>query len=833
MAAKELRLAFAMGGGVSLGTFSGAALSEAIKAAVLGAGYVDPATGQRVRYSRVVVDVFSGASAGAMSLAVMLRALAHRTPQQAAAAEVALRREIGDAAFDGLGASVRADLIAAQVVQTAQETIWRDEVHIQHLLGAGPDGKRDLSNIGSIFDRGEVDRIARKFLLFGDSAILNPGEADPKKRRADLSGRRLLGDRVLLACTISNLSAVKVDAAAEFLKGNVGMRGLADGAASNVHSELRVFDLRFRAPGKEIDPNFADPTRNPRRWCRYHEGDQVSGSVGDLRLVRTWKKIAATAIASGAFPFAFEPVVLSRSQFEFGPEWPQGFERAPEPFDPAAGRIPEFTFSYVDGGTFNNEPIREAFRLSAFADAGSMPDSFDRLVVFVDPFADASAPALRVPVHREYFFQDPNFLGKIDGFDLERSSSLDRLLPHMGTVLKAIMDESRVNEANRISKTVNRFEQRSAMRAALLGPLTARADRAAMVGLREFCDGMLAKARENALVPPGRMSLEDELDRVILEDGLRLPRDEATLMDVCTRADPEKAADAGVWQQALASVALDLVMDMTGKSSAGRLIAITPLLNPEDPEDEPIGLPGGALQGFAGFCSKVNRDYEIRLGKLCTRRIMEGFGVLQKPAQADPLPKFSNKEREAFTRDLKIGIDAIGGRVSRLMSQSHIIQILPGLDNMVLWFVGNYLKKKLKEMAEPPSPTMSFEFRIRVPDSTFELDGRGILNDVKPVRIPEDGPRYLITFGQMDGAGKWKGPNFDEAAQVLKVDINGSLWGSFCSIELPRRAECVAADGHPNPRFELELDKAADKGKRIGRKRWVVDCGVKSLEEVL
>lgn len=829
MAAKELRLAFAMGGGVSLGTFSGAALSEAIKAAVLGAGYIDPATGKRVRYERVVVDVFSGASAGAMSLAVMLRVLAHRTPRQERAAEAALRKEMGDAAFDALGAKTRADLIAAQSVQDAQEAIWRDEVHIQHLLGNGPEGKRELRHAPSIFDRGEVDRIARKYLLFPDEALANPGEADPKKRRADLSGRRLLGDRVLLASTISNLSAIRVDAAAEFLKGQVGTRGLADGAASNCHAELRVFDLSF---GDRRGADFGDPTRNPRRWCRYHESDEVRGAIGDLRLVRTWKKIAATAIASGAFPFAFEPVVLSRSQFELGPDWPAGFDRAPEPLDPATGKIPEFNFSYVDGGTFNNEPIREAFRLSAFADAGSLPESFDRLVVFVDPFADASLPGLRVPVHREYFFQDPNFLGRIDGFDLERCSTLDRLGPHVGTILAAIMDESRVNEANRISKTVNRFEQRAAMRAALLGPLTDSPRRESMVGLREFCTGMLARARESAMVPPGRMSLPDELDRVILEDGLALPRDEGTIEEVCARPDPEAMADAGLWQQALASVALDLVMDMTGKNSAGRLIAITPLLNPDDPDDKPIDLPGGALHGFAGFCSKVNRDYEIRLGKLCTRRIMEGFGLLERAAGAPAIPKFTAKEREAFARDLALGIEAIGGRVSRLMTHSHLLQILPGLDDVVLWFVGRYLKNKLKEMAEPPAPTRSFEFRIRVPDGTFELDGRGVLNDVKPVQIPDGGPRYLLTYGRVDAAGRWTGPNFDEAEQVLKVDVNGA-WSTFCTVELPRAAECDGADGLPNPRFELVLDKNGDKGKRIGRKRWVVDCGVRSLEEVL
>ena len=63
---KTLKLGFAMGGGVSLGSFSGAALTETIKLALL---YGTDKDGNP--YENVVVDVFSGASAGAMSLGVM------------------------------------------------------------------------------------------------------------------------------------------------------------------------------------------------------------------------------------------------------------------------------------------------------------------------------------------------------------------------------------------------------------------------------------------------------------------------------------------------------------------------------------------------------------------------------------------------------------------------------------------------------------------------------------------------------------------------------------------------------------------------------------------
>ena len=80
MSDKVLRLGFVMGGGVSLGTFSGAALAEAIKQLIVYGKYdsgLRDSTGNPVykSYSKVEIDIFSGASAGAISLGIMLRVL--------------------------------------------------------------------------------------------------------------------------------------------------------------------------------------------------------------------------------------------------------------------------------------------------------------------------------------------------------------------------------------------------------------------------------------------------------------------------------------------------------------------------------------------------------------------------------------------------------------------------------------------------------------------------------------------------------------------------------------------------------------------------------------
>lgn len=827
---KELRLAFAMGGGVSLGTFSGAALAEAIKLAVLGGGYYeDPRNRTNFRrYDRITIDVFSGASAGAMSLAIMLRSLLHRTPQQEAEAREQLKAEIPPSVWNALTREQQVDLVAAQVLLATQERIWRDEVHLSHMLGDAPPplGKRDLRHIGAIFDRAEVDRIAAAYLAFPKEVITTvpPSQrvgADDDGRRITFS-RRLLAPRVLFAATIANLAGIRADAAAEFLKSEVGLRGLADGARSTLHREIRVFDLNFEDLSSE---DFTDAARNPRRWCRYHAAGEMPGAIGDVRRPRTWAKIAATAIASGAFPFAFEPVRLSRSKYEFGPFWPEEL----------ADRD-QHTFCYVDGGTFNNEPIREAFRLAAFMDAADDPATFDRIVVFVDPFVSDPPPDFRVPLTREYSLQDPNAFGALDGYDLVRCSSLDRIIPHAATILGAVMDESRANEGDKIFKIRNRFKERDELRA-VLGPLfrvtpSARTVRA----LRDFCDRRLESIRENDPVPAGALTVPGEMRRVILHEGLKVTGGPPTVEELGKFLDspaPQDHPNAAVFTEALAFVAIDLVSDMTGKDPAGRLLAIAPIPDPARKRAAPVELPGSALHGFGGFCSRVNRDYEIRLAKYCTRRFMEEFGLLKRPARIPQPPKWTPEEQRLFEKDLRAGIELLCDRVERLVAQSSAVRIFPGLDQLLLTAIGKFLKNKLRGMVTE-KPRRTFELRITVPDGSFELDGSGFLNDLKPVKDPITQALALITYASLNGDGQWEGGHITENGKdrCINVDINGAL-STFCRIQLPHPDAADAASLSHNPRFDVKLDRAAHKGATIPASAWTIHDGDRPLEDEL
>ena len=363
-----------MGGGVSLGTFCGGALSQALKLLIV---YGRDREGQP--YDKIVVDVFSGASAGALSLGAMLRYLLFQTDQQKADAVAKLQIEFGDL-FNHLAPQAREDLIAAQVVQDTQKQLWTDEIKLSKLLPADENGP--LRFKASLLDRAAVDDIARRHLVQWQGSGIR------------FDRRRLLADRVLYACTLANLTPMIADARAEFPGNEVGFIGLNDGMRSHTHRDLRVFDLNFV---KQTDPT---DDRFPDRWCLFHDAPERKGLIGDLNKPETWAKIAATAIASGGFPFAFEPVVLPRKAFEYGPNlWCRTFGKAPprkkSDFDGQASH----PFSFVDGGTFNNEPIREAFRLASFIDGYTRAETpgtaVQRLIVFVDPFVSGTTPSSR------------------------------------------------------------------------------------------------------------------------------------------------------------------------------------------------------------------------------------------------------------------------------------------------------------------------------------------------------------------------------------------------------------------------------------------------------
>ncbi|NJM55087.1 MAG: hypothetical protein HC841_03455 [Verrucomicrobiae bacterium] len=821
-----LRLGFAMGGGVSLGTFCGTALTQAIKLALV---FGRDRQGQP--FGRVEVDVFSGASAGALSLCAMLRSLAECDPTLAARARLAVQTEFGTA-LDGMPPKRMEDLVAAQIAQFKQEELWSKEINLDSLLGNGGDGR--LRRRASLLDRGAVDRIAKKHIVTWPNG------------KADFKQKRLLADRVLYACTLSNLTPIVADASTSLPGHEVGYVGLADGLRSHSHRDLRVFDLHFT---KEQNPT--DPA-HPGRWCRYHNAAEKDGEIGDLREPKTWAKIAATAIASGAFPGAFEPIVLRRKDYEFGPKlWRATFGKE-------AAALKEFSFSYADGGMFNNEPIREAFRLASFID-GHNPDDEDneveRLIVFVDPFVSEETPEFNLAVHRQWALEEPNVFGGLDGYDLRQRNSLDRLVPHLGTLLGAISSESRTIETDRIAQVRDVFTLRTQIRASLDRTLAASAPTGEFAGLKEFIGKQLGNSKGDEMIPPGPLTIEREMERVIAEEAAREaqtkpPRPvpvfgslKSHAADFLKLPDPAQAADAATWLRVLSFVAVDLILGLEGKLEHAKLVAIAPfhdLKAAEKAKRRPakIDLPGGRLGGFAGFMSEVADELEFRVARYCATEFLRECEVLDP---ATPLPPYQGlvmppEDWRQFRQDIERGLDRLSDRVQQLLTDSHLINVFPGADALLRKLAGQIAKKKVAALDWEEHERTTVELRIVVPNERFELDGRGAFGgvDSAPVENPTTLKWELITIATFDHkSGEWSG-GFVKGG-MLDVDEDGRLMlpdRDFCTVKLPNREQVEVSRRRPTARMTLNLSPA-DRGRPVPAARWHIEDGVTSLDEEL
>lgn len=469
---KSLKLAFAMGGGVSLGTFSGAALTEAIKLAVLNA-----IEGSE-EYEKVEIDVFSGASAGSLSLAVMLRALSWRTQAEVRAAESRLNRDyptLWKKATD----EQQKDLIAAQVAQDLQQRVWVELTTLDELLGGNdPERLLAMKSSAGLLDSRAIHKIAQDLVI------------PPADQSQIIWDRRLLADRCLYACALTSLTPFRADGRSSSSSTPTPTPpGLEDALTSRYHNDLRVFDLHLN-PDKQLTQDDEDNAENqaiafvnnpleeypapslPPRWYRLHDGPPLE-KVGVWRKRESWAEIAATAIASGAFPGAFDPVVLRRFSWEYG--WEENRERKsneekaannrsawPKPFQ--VKKINEHPFAYIDGGVFNNEPLREAFRMASFLDCRDNPDDYQRWFLFVDPSVSPEDDILQVPALREFGSGEKRRLNAWSPSAGEPRPTLARLMGLVGNLVGVLLHQGKCREADKVVSVRDNFTLRTAFR---------------------------------------------------------------------------------------------------------------------------------------------------------------------------------------------------------------------------------------------------------------------------------------------------------------------------------------------------------------------------------
>lgn len=355
---KTVRVALVMGGGVSLGSFSGGALSRCLKEL--------HKLNERDDLN-IEIDVVAGASAGSLTLGLALHTLS-----------------------DPGGGITK--------VKTRQEQAWVQRIGMKDLTRKPKNG-----TWRSLLNREVVDDIAIEMMEWQEGQIPAPA---------------LLAKRVIFTSSMTNLNGLAVDVREELSEeiNLMGSQALADPLTITFHKDPRVFDLAF-------DPSLPPlpfPHRRP-----------------DLTSQEGWLEIAGTAVASGAFPFAFEPVPLLRYKDEYDPakvaEW-----RPYHDNDDAVSPDGPMLMSYADGGIIDNEPVEQALqhtRFLDFDDDGNLLPDFERLVIFIDPRIDGHLPQERLTAHADLKLTS-------NGEGIAELDTLGRVLGHGTSSLNALRRQS-------------------------------------------------------------------------------------------------------------------------------------------------------------------------------------------------------------------------------------------------------------------------------------------------------------------------------------------------------------------------------------------------------
>jgi predicted acylesterase/phospholipase RssA len=452
--------------------------------------------------TRVELDVVTGASAGAMTTALVARATM-------------------------LDPGARALLHRA----------WVDEIDIRHLL------REPASN--ALLSRATVERIARECLT-------TPVARRPAPWAPDV---------LYLSVMLANMTGIDYE-----LEDRLAQRGRF---INTFHADRRRFRLGERAPA--IDPATGRPdldldTREPRR-------------VNTVDDPETWVRLRDAAVASGSFPLAFPPVMLPTDRAElFG----------------SAMREPPARFCYVDGGLFNNEPIREAVQLALEADGGELEP--DRIFVLVDANLNRSSVRL----------------------DLDDRLAL---LPAAGRLLAMVRGEAGANDWVRALRVNNELEWRDLMLESLADVVRGKtlADPAGfLTGLKHTADSIVE--RKHALFP----------------DRYSPDAENVSYLDRSLARTREQFAP---WFEGLDELRRDILAHLifvlnsvAGLDKKARLDLSVIYADPDT-------TAGDRLFSFGGFFEREWREHDFRVGRRKARELLPqilDYGGVDVPPERDP-----------------------------------------------------------------------------------------------------------------------------------------------------------------------------------------------------
>lgn len=816
---KILKLGFVLGGGVSLGSFSAGALAESLKQLLLFATYTEEVKDENGNtktiekpYDDIKIDVLSGASAGSISLAMMLRSFTNPMDQYSVlgfASTEAMMNMIEQKIFGQFGeiayklknenSSKWHSLIAIQVMQEVQHRLWVDTLTMDSLLGVGQQYKK-LDDIPALIDRSSIDALAAQAFNF-------------KTLSNRLSNKvNLLADRVLFACALSNLEYTLDDNSLNFTKNteNKFLDALKDSTQAKVHSEVRTFDINFKIL------NNKEAEYLPLKWVQYHAGEELLVEQKDhkqntyAKFIRSierneiWREITATAIASAAFPLAFEPVVLTRYKYEYADKWA-----------PNLGNTTKHEFTYVDGGMFNNEPIQEAFNLAAYLDANfnyESGDSFDRKIIFIDPNVSANEEQLTVNVHNQFSISRTLLTGKAS---ISTKSPIMRMTAQLPHLVTALLNQSKKLGMDEIFETIENFSWRQKQRALLLNIMLEQMPiykDNIIIAQRTDIQEKLKEVRSKLDWPNHMLQIQNECLRIVQEESENLTnllplKDKEALLkslnDFIYNPMPTSNEHHGVWMYVLALLQVDIMLKLVGKHENIKIIGIAPFDFYKN-DYSIMALPGSGLSGFAGFTDKSVSRYEIAYGQYCAYKILTELGLINKQAAELPLPK--PFEENIFNSALKIELEkAFIKRLKELVPKNISNTILPLLDNFVHEKVASFIEKNLSAGAQK----QKYEFRIRVGQELYALRGFdkfGLANSqytLEASRVKNE--YYLVTHLYYDKLNKkWTG--YNQENQKLYIDKVGLFDNKpMLNIDLPILEDSMLLAA--NPIFILDVQK--------------------------
>lgn len=644
---KTLKICLAMGGGVSLGSFSGSSLTEALKLLLL---FGQDKDGKK--YDRIIVDGMSGASAGALALTIMLKTLLDykammKKLDPALTKEVLideLKKEYGTAVINELNAEKKEALIALQVAQKVQQVIWVDTLKIENLYGRRitKNYRHNPNDSFALLERSFLTNIAKKYILPEDFNIAN------KQILAD--------DRFILACSLTNMLPIATlknskyndeDVPDEIIEKRRLEQNVIRSTGSFNHTELRVIDFVFQ---KELK------NETDSRWLRFTNNPDSKRTLDvDINKKKSWALLTSSALACGAFPVAFEPVILKRYKEEFGYNWPEEFSAISEKlksngirqksFFNEAGEGKElnyeyFNFPYIDGGTFNNEPIKEAFKIGSFQDFGNHKQDFDRLILFVDPIVrqDDNHPFLVksfAPINSNKKNQ-PKFNGE-----------LGKLLSNVFGLVGLLRNQGNIKEEHKVTDIKENFELQDQLYeyysnsenlyAALTLNLLIKAFDKIMNNLREgtlsigtrdpfvyfadqrkkvFQDSSMKMFRTEPKYNASKVIEGESIERLYHHINLNQIQD---INDVYEFLGLHSDTEKNLFAETVLKTITEFSLNTQGKNPKANRVAIMPI----DSNLETTSLPGSEIEAFSGFASYKARLYAYEYGKYCTFKTLK------------------------------------------------------------------------------------------------------------------------------------------------------------------------------------------------------------------